>query len=420
MFYKPVFIFILIYTILVDYLAALAIENSVSIKRRKLFLTLSIFANIGVLIFFKYINFININISFLLGVFNINQNIPMLDIVLPIGLSFHTFQALSYTIEVYRGNQKAEKHLGYYSLYVLFYPQLVAGPIERPQNVIHQFHEEKKFDSNNAIIGTQLIFYGLFKKIVIADRLSIYVNEIYKSPNEHYSLSILIAIIFFSIQIYCDFSGYSDIAKGTAKFLGYDLMLNFNLPYFSKSITEFWSRWHISLSTWFRDYIYIPLGGNRVLNAIYFRNILVVFGLSGLWHGANWTFIIWGLSHSLLIFTEYICKENRYFKMIFNNQFATFLIISLTWVFFRSENINQIVNIFNNLFLFSFEYNLNELCAGKGPLNLMISIFFIFVLFIIEKYRLNQNFNYLTTTVFILLILFFGSYGNNEFIYFQF
>jgi D-alanyl-lipoteichoic acid acyltransferase DltB (MBOAT superfamily) len=420
MFYKPILIIILIFTILVDYTTAIAIESSNSTINRRILLTCSVIANIGVLVFFKYFNFLSTNISSLLLFFNVDQKIPILDIILPIGLSFHTFQALSYTIEVFRGKQKAEKHLGYYSLYVLFYPQLVAGPIERPQNIIHQFHDEKKFNFNNAIEGTQLIFFGLFKKIVIADRLSIYVNEIYNNTENHYGLSILFAIIFFSIQIYCDFSGYSDIAKGGAKFMGYELMRNFNYPYFAKSINEFWSRWHISLSTWFRDYLYIPLGGNRVIKLIYFRNILIVFALSGLWHGANWTYIIWGMAHAFIICLEDFFKESKYFKIIFFNQISTFLIISFTWIFFRSENIFQIFDIFNKLFSFSFVINLNELCAGKGPLNLVISAIFIFFLYLVEKFRLHENSNYITTTIIILLIIFFGNYGNNEFIYFQF
>jgi alginate O-acetyltransferase complex protein AlgI len=418
--YKPIFILILVYTIIVDYFAAIAIEDSILITKKKIFLILSLFANIGVLFFFKYFNFFSDNINLLLDNFHLNKRIPILDIILPIGLSFHTFQAISYTIEVYRGKQKAERHIGYYSLYVLFFPQLVAGPIERPQNVLHQFHEKKYFNYENSVKGFQLIIFGLFKKIVIADRLSIYVNEIYKNPDQHYSLSILIAALFFSIQIYCDFSGYSDIAKGSAKILGYDLMLNFNYPYFSKNISEFWSRWHISLSTWFRDYVYIPLGGNRVSNIKYYRNILIVFGLSGFWHGANWTFIIWGIAHAFLLVFESIFNKNRIVNFLLFNQFSTFLIISLTWIFFRSENILQSMQIFNRLFSFSFQYNLNEISAGKGPLNLIFSTTFIIILLFIEKFKIHEKNNKYIISIFILLILLFGNYGNNEFIYFQF
>lgn len=421
MFYKPVYILILIYTILVDYFSGILIEKSNSPKYKKIFLYFSIFANIGVLFFFKYFNFFNSNLSYVLDLLSVKNNIPFLDIILPIGLSFHTFQALSYTIEVYRGNQSAEKHLGYYSLYVLFYPQLVAGPIERPQNILYQLHEEKTFNFDNAIVGLQLIFFGLFKKIVIADRLSVYVNEIYANTNQHYSLSIFIATVFFSIQIYCDFSGYSDIAKGTAKVLGYDLMLNFNFPYFAKSISGFWSRWHISLSTWFRDYVYIPLGGNRVSNLKLYRNIIIVFLLSGFWHGANWTFIIWGLIHALLlIFENIFLKKNLFLKTLFSNQLITFLLVSFTWIFFRSESIEKAILIFKKLFSFSFVFNLNELSAGKGPLNLLFSFFFITLLFFIEKFEINKKINFFLTLMFILLIIYFGNYGNNEFIYFQF
>jgi D-alanyl-lipoteichoic acid acyltransferase DltB (MBOAT superfamily) len=230
-----------------------------------------------------------------------NYSIHTLSIILPIGLSFHTFQSLSYVIEVYKGHQKAERHLGIYALYVMFFPQLVAGPIERPQNLLHQIREQHIIKYDRVIYGLELMLWGFFQKIVVADRLSLMVNPIYNHVHDYNGLSLIIATLFFSIQIYCDFAGYSNIAIGSAKILGFSLMNNFKQPYLASSVTDFWRKWHISLSTWFRDYIYIPLGGNRVGKFKLYRNILITFLISGLWHGANWTFIIWGALHGTYI-----------------------------------------------------------------------------------------------------------------------
>ena len=290
----PVYILILIFTIIIDYIAGIMIETRQD-KKRKSFLIMSIVANVGVLAVFKYYNFFLNNVNDLLLSFHITtHSFPLLGIILPIGLSFHTFQAMSYTIEVYRGNQKAERHFGIYSLYVMFYPQLVAGPIERPQNLLHQFREKHPFNSQNLLDGLRLMLWGFFKKVVIADRVSQYVTTVYGAPEHYHYLNLVIATLFFFVQIYCDFSGYSDIAIGAARVMGFKLMTNFNRPYFSRNIQEFWRRWHISLSTWFKDYVYISLGGNRKgIKRMYF-NLAVVFLLSGFWHGANWTYIIWG------------------------------------------------------------------------------------------------------------------------------
>ncbi|MEO6135767.1 MAG: MBOAT family O-acyltransferase, partial [Ginsengibacter sp.] len=313
--FVPVYIFILFFTIIIDYIAGIVIENSNN-KKRKTFLVLSIIANVGVLAFFKYYNFFTDNFNDLLYSLNIHTySVPILDIILPIGLSFHTFQAMSYTIEVYRGKQKAERHFGIYSLYVMFYPQLVAGPIERPQNLIHQFKEKHSFSSQNLLDGLRLMLWGFFKKLVIADRLSQYVDIVYNNPNDYHYLNLIIATILFSIQIYCDFSGYSDIAIGAAKSMGFHLMTNFNRPYFSKNIQEFWKRWHISLSTWFKDYLYISLGGNRVGIKRMYLNVAIVFLLSGFWHGANWTYIIWGALHTVFIITYMLFHNYAGIKM---------------------------------------------------------------------------------------------------------
>jgi alginate O-acetyltransferase complex protein AlgI len=254
----PIYLLILIFTIVIDYFAGLFIEKSKG-QRRQLFLVLSICANVGVLAYFKYYNFFVGNFQFLFQYFHSTFPLSLLKIILPIGLSFHTFQAMSYTIEVYRGNQKAEKHFGIYALYVMFYPQLVAGPIERPQNLLHQFREEHPFNYDLATSGLKLMAWGLFKKVVIADNLSTFVDTVYGSPQNFSGLPLIIATLFYSIQIYCDFSGYSDIAIGSARVMGFTLMKNFDRPYFSSNISEAWRRWHISLSTWLRDYLYTPI-----------------------------------------------------------------------------------------------------------------------------------------------------------------
>jgi alginate O-acetyltransferase complex protein AlgI len=279
--FVPVYIVILLLTIVIDYWAGILIENA-SGSQRKFYLAMSLVANIGVLAIFKYYNFFIDNINNLLHLSNSSTSLPLLNIILPIGLSFHTFQAMSYTLEVYRGNYPAERHFGIYALYVMFYPQLVAGPIERPQNVLPQFHKKHSFNYDRIASGLRLMAWGLFKKVVIADRMAFMVNEVYNQPHNYHGLPLLVATIFFSIQIYCDFSGYSDMALGTARVMGFELLKNFDRPYFSKSISEFWRRWHISLSTWFKDYLYISLGGNRVTLPRACFNLFFVFMVSGL------------------------------------------------------------------------------------------------------------------------------------------
>jgi alginate O-acetyltransferase complex protein AlgI len=434
MFFKPEYILILFFTIIIDYFAGIYIEKTNQPTGKKQLLLLSLFANIGVLAIFKYYNFINDNITGIVSLFGCENPFPFLKILLPIGLSFHTFQAMSYTIEVYRGNQKAERHFGIYALYVMFYPQLVAGPIERPQNIIHQFHEKKNFCYDNAMIGLNLIVYGLFKKIVIADRLAPYVNQVYNDLNNANTISTIIASLFFSIQIYCDFSGYSDIARGTAKFMGYDLMINFDRPYLSESISEFWTRWHISLSTWFKDYLYIPLGGNRNGEIKWYRNLVIVFVLSGLWHGANWTFIIWGSLHAFyLIFgiaTKYI--RGKVNSFIFLDKFhflsktlsrlTVFGLVTFAWIFFRAKNIEQAREFINILLRFDFSLNIPVICAEKGPFNLIISFAVIGLLML--SYLLPKNLQIKHSTIFIIvtvfLIIILGKDAAEEFIYFQF
>lgn len=434
MFFKPEYILILAFTIVIDYFAGLLLEKEQDRRKKKIYLIASLVANIGVLAIFKYYNFINDNITGIATLFDIKNPIPYLTILLPIGLSFHTFQAMSYTIEVYRGNQKAERHFGIYSLYVMFYPQLVAGPIERPQNILHQFHEKKYFTYDNAVQGLNLILYGLFMKIVIADRLAVYVNKVYADIDNASSLSVLMAVCFFSFQIYCDFAGYSNIARGTAKFMGYDLMVNFNRPYLAQSIPEFWSRWHISLSTWFRDYLYIPLGGNRVSAPRWYFNLFIVFLISGLWHGANWTFIVWGALHGIYVvfanvtksyqqrITEVLMLDRVPWLLVGINRVWVFVLVTFAWIFFRAENFTQASKIISKIVVFDSSFNLIQLTAGTGPLNILLSLFAIGLLFLTYKLpsqlKLRNNLAFLFVTSFFIIIL--GKDVAAEFIYFQF
>ncbi|MBC7448950.1 MAG: MBOAT family protein [Hymenobacteraceae bacterium] len=361
MFFKWIYILILFFTIIIDYYAGLYIERAHG-RQRKWYLVMSLVANIGVLAIFKYYNFLNGNISGLASLFGTTNPIPALTILLPIGLSFHTFQAMSYTIEVYRGRQPAERHFGIYSLYVMFYPQLVAGPIERPQNVLHQFYEKHEFSYPRLISGLQLMAWGLFKKVVIADRLAVVVNQVYDNYPRYEGLPLIFATVLFSIQIYCDFSGYSDIALGSAEAMGFHLMKNFDRPYFSKSISEFWKRWHISLSTWFRDYLYISLGGNRVAVGRRYFNLWITFLISGLWHGASWNFILWGAIHGTYLIVGVWTKplRRRFSDAIgitsdswpdkILNVACTFVLAAFAWIFFRAGTFAQAAYIVTHLF----------------------------------------------------------------------
>jgi alginate O-acetyltransferase complex protein AlgI len=454
MFFIPVYILILVATIIIDYVAGIYIEKSKGSKRRYL-LILSLVSNIGILAFFKYYDFFIDNFNILFQALNWNYSLDLLKIILPIGLSFHTFQAMSYTIEVYRGNQKAERHFGIYALYVMYYPQLVAGPIERPQNLLHQFHTPHKFNSALFSNGLKQMLIGFFKKVVIADNLAVYVNQVYDNPTNYESITIFIATICFAFQIYCDFSGYSDIAIGASRIMGIELMQNFKAPYRSSSISDFWSRWHMSLSTWFKDYLYIPLGGNRVGFYRLSFNLFVVFVVSGFWHGASWTFIIWGALHGL--FTVIEITVNKYFKSNSNRNNANsltrmfkrgfvFYIVCFAWIFFRAENFSQAIYIAKNYVLgiptyignltqsgylwlepLIFKKNINEYYAEFILLGIAM-----LVLFFINKIDYKTKFiNYLDGKKFIyraifyhlllFLLLFIGVYhSEQEFIYFQF
>jgi alginate O-acetyltransferase complex protein AlgI len=448
----PAYILILLFTIAVDYVAGLLIERSAGAKRRA-WLICSLVANIGVLAVFKYGNFASANFAHIAHLLDLRYPAKVIDIILPIGLSFHTFQAMSYTIEVYRGNQRAERHLGIYALYVMFYPQLVAGPIERPQNLLHQFHEPHAFDGDRVADGLGRMLWGLFKKIVIADRLAIIVNTVYAKPQDFSGIVLLLATYCFAVQIYTDFSAYSDIALGAARVMGITLMENFDRPYLSTSMAEFWRRWHISLSTWFRDYLYIPLGGNRVSTPRWCFNIMLVFLLSGLWHGANWTYVIWGALHGFYLLFGRFTKPARQWlshvlrldrHLVARDIVAMLITIQLTtfaWVFFRADNFSQAIFILGRVTTATLDALLHipqtlQTVANLyvGPIGnkfLQLTLWLLIAAGLVHLLRrpgsITRNFDgrpawlrWAASYAVIAGILLLGIFGSQSFIYFQF
>ncbi|MDH4202550.1 MAG: MBOAT family protein [Phycisphaerae bacterium] len=344
---------------LVAYFCGLLTGKARSIFSKRLFLIISLVINLGFLFVFKYFNFFLDSIQKCVNVFSIQMSPIALKLLLPVGISFYTFQALSYTIDVYWGKIVPEKHLGKFALYVSFFPQLVAGPIERATHLLPQFSTQKNFDYDRIKHGFFLMMWGIFKKVVIADNLAMYVDSVYNNAQHHTGPTFLLATYFFAFQIYCDFSGYSDIAIGSAKILGYDLMQNFRQPYFATSTVDFWRRWHISLSTWLRDYLYIPLGGNKKSRNRMYINLLITMLLGGLWHGAVWTFVLWGAIHGILLIVskvtfswrEKICERIGVPKPIVTilRIIITFNLICLTWVFFRANTVEDAFYILTHL-----------------------------------------------------------------------
>ena len=439
--WNPKYIVLIVISTLVDYFAAIFMEKQKNKSRRKVFLFISLFANLGLLFLFKYFNFANGTLG---RIFNLLADKPYpigsLSLLLPIGISFYTFQTLSYTIDVYRGSRKPEKHFGYFALFVTFFPQLVAGPIERSDRLIPQLKIKHKLNYNNTVEALLRIAWGFFKKVVIADRIAVIVNSVYNDLGSFSSIHYIIATVGFAIQIYCDFSAYSDIAIGSAKILGINLMENFKMPYFSASISEFWSRWHISLSTWFKDYLYIPLGGNRVDKKWKVcRNLLIVFVVSGLWHGANYTFIAWGLLHGGYLVIERLITKNKSnslnkFKMpLVIKQLFTIILVLVSWVFFRANSITDALIIFKNILTLNITAS-NDAVGSLGLVDKEIYLLIISVawLFTVEGYKYYRKISSLVKKDFlqglsvvflILFIIVFGYYGDAEitqFIYFQF
>lgn len=427
--FVPAYILILFAIILIDYIAGLTIERLTG-WLRKFYLVFSIVANVSILAFFKYFNFFNDNLAEVFHFFGGNYQPSALQVLLPIGLSFHTFQSMSYTIEVYRGRQKAERHLGYFANYVLFFPQMVAGPIERYERLGEQLKQDHDPAYENFARGFKLILFGLFVKMAIADNLAPVVNQVYENPAQYSSLSILVGMMFFSFQIYADFYGYSTIAVGSAALMGINIMDNFKTPYLSKSIGEFWQRWHISLSTWFRDYLYIPLGGNKVGVPRWCFNILLVFLISGLWHGASWTFVIWGALHGLVYLVErfvtYIFKwKHKKGFSVLNTLFIlkNFLIVTFIWVFFRAESFEKAELMFKSLFA-----NISVTNTIQVPYTLagLLGVFILSDLVLYNKRidtwtaQFGFPFRWAVYAVLIFFVMAMGGVQNYPFIYFQF
>ena len=334
--WNPNYIVLILSATFVSYLAGILLEKTKLPGLRKAILLSAVGICLSLLFFFKYFNFFSDSVVQLLGLFSIRLHPVTLKVLLPVGISFYTFQTLSYVIDVYRGTVKPEHHFGIYATFVSFFPQLVAGPIERTENLLPQISSEKTFRYDQAAYGLKLMAWGFFKKLAIADVLGPLADQAYANLAGCSTLDLLAAVLCFALQIYCDFSGYSDIAIGSAKLLGIDLMTNFRSPYFAGSIREFWSRWHISLSTWFRDYVYIPLGGSRCGKWKTCRNLLITFLVSGLWHGANWTFVVWGGLHGLVQVLEKLLDKGKQ-KLPALRQAGVFLFCCITWVFFRAE-----------------------------------------------------------------------------------
>lgn len=445
------FLSLIIISSVTDYILGLKIHNSESDLKRKSYLIISLVINLGILGFFKYYNFFVNSFIDLFDLFGITLNSSTLSILLPVGISFYTFQTLSYTIDIYRKKLDPTTNIIAFFAFIAFFPQLVAGPIERAKDLLPQFLQERKFNYDQAISGIRMSIWGLFKKVVIADNLAKYVDIIYNSPEDFYGLSVIIGTVFFTFQLYCDFSGYSDIAIGISKLFGFKLMTNFKTPFFSSTTKEFWTRWHISLSTWFKDYLYIPLGGNKVGKWRWSFNLFFTFLISGFWHGANWTFIIWGaLNGFYLVFAMHTTNiRNRGNQLIgltktpkllkFYQVFLTFSLYAFSLMIFRAQSLSDattlIVNIPKNIFLqfSSFTNFLNPFkVLFETPLEffliLLSFILFISIDFIIRNkgidgvlLKISKLGRYLIYYFIIVWILIFGAFDMpQEFIYFQF
>jgi alginate O-acetyltransferase complex protein AlgI len=425
---------------ILDYIISRKIENSISNSNRKILLGISVSVNIGILLFFKYYNFFIDSFIDTFSFFGKDLNISSLEIVLPVGISFYTFQTLSFTIDVYRRKIASSKDLISFAAFVCFFPQLVAGPIERATNLLPQFSVKRNFDYSKAVDGLKQILWGLFKKVVIADNCAKYANIIFNDYAEYQGSTLVLGAFFFSVQIYCDFSGYSDIAIGTSRLFGFNLKQNFAFPYFSRNISEFWRKWHISLSTWFRDYLYIPIGGSKGGKWNKVRNTFVIFIVSGFWHGANWTFVTWGFANALLFLPYLLTNTNRnHLKVVAEHSFFpslkeffqivfTFILVSLTWVFFRSESMGHAINYFSGMFSLSLFTNPNTVAISGAMTTLKLILVFFSIewlgrrnLYGIEKLMSNWKspFRYLLYYLLIFSIFYFSG-EDQEFIYFQF
>ncbi|WP_321492783.1 MBOAT family O-acyltransferase [uncultured Desulfobacter sp.] len=444
-FAKTEYIFLLMGSTLANYTLGRLISSAPE-KRRKPYMWAGVFLNIGTLFLFKYFNFLSKSATGILGALSIHKDAPMLHLLLPVGISFYTFQGLGYVLDVYNGKFPAERKLHIFALFTAFFPPLLSGPINRARHLMPQFTQPHGFEYQAVTQGVRLILWGLVKKMVIADHLAVYVNRVYNHVGDYQGLALIIASLFYTVQIYCDFSGYTDMARGSARVLGYDLMENFRHPYFSKSLHEFWQRWHISLSIWFRDYVYIPLGGNRATKRRWRYNIFITFLVSGLWHGAGWTFVIWGGLHGVLLIFENLTHnfQRRLADRLFPDKVSrlnqgvqvavTMGMVSFAWIFFRANSVGQAFTIIRKMFLIDFS-GLGLKQAGIDVVGLpqfiflISSILFLFLAELWERGGWIQNkvgklslaSRWAIYTAAFWSVLISGIFGvKQEFIYFQF
>lgn len=430
--WKPAYAVLIFVSTVSTYVCGHLIEKySENKKRQKILLVASILFNLGILFLFKYFNFINTSIFSLLTSLGIGWRVPNLDLLLPVGISFYTFQAIGYAVDVFRGTIKAERDFATYALFVSFFPQLVAGPIERAKNLLPQFHQEHRFDVRDLVEGGKQMLWGFFMKLCVADVLSSYVDAVYNNVSNHNGMSMLLATLFFAFQIYCDFAGYSNIAIGSARVMGFHLMQNFRQPYFSLSIKEFWRRWHISLSSWFTDYVYIPLGGNRVGRYRHLMNLMITFLVSGLWHGADWTFVAWGALHGVYMVLDtlirhrfHIAFENKYGIIRIVATFFCFFAVCFAWIFFRANTIGDAFAVVKGVCMNPGRpfYDIYVFVYGLAALSILLfkdakDAFDLKIGFMHARCRTIRILSTVSLAVYILL---FGALNSGSFIYFQF
>ncbi len=430
------FLFLLLFSTSLDYFTGIKMEEAKNQGNKKFWFWLSIITNIGFLGVFKYFNFFADSFAEALARLGFQANFWTLKVILPVGISFYTFHGLSYVIDIYKGRIPAERNIVTYSLFVSYFPLLVAGPIERATHLLPQIKKKRFFDYSKAVDGVHQIIWGLFKKVVIADTCALYANDIFDHYESMNSLSLFLGAIYFSFQIYGDFSGYSDIAMGTSKLFGIDLLRNFNYPYFSRDIAEFWRRWHISLSSWFRDYLYIPLGGSQGGMMMKIRNTFIIFLVSGFWHGANWTFIVWGALHAIFYLPLLLTQNNRNNIEIvakgkslplfreFVAMLMTFVLTAFAWIFFRAKTVSEALVYIKNMFRFNFEGGIQFLAFERYSVELLLllGLFLVFEWNSREReHPIAGKLVKLKAIVIVIAILMLGVFSSPvDFIYFQF